>query len=83
LQNHRWTLLSNRQVVLGISGGLAGLAFIRRALKIRDAGKNDAEGQSSNEESHSRGKITDEQGYAVANGAEQLQREDGAAVAET
>jgi hypothetical protein len=72
---------SNRQVVLGSSGGLAGLAFIGRALKIHDAGENDAEGQSSNEESRSRGKITDEHGCAAAAGAEQIQCEDGAAVA--
>ena len=73
---------SNRQVALGSSGGLAGLAFIGRALKIRDAGKNDAESQRPSEESHSRGEITDEHGCAAADGAEQIQCEDGAAVAQ-
>jgi hypothetical protein len=76
-------MFSNPQVVLGGRGGLASLAFVGRALKTRDAGKNDDESQGSNEESHSRGKITDEQGCSAADGSEQIQREDGAAVAET
>ena len=59
------------------------MAFVGRALKIRDAGKNDDESQGSNEDSHSRGKITDEHGCSAADGAEQIQCEDGAAVAET
>ena len=59
------------------------MAFVGRALKTRDAGKDDDESQGSNEESHSRGKIADEHGCSAADGAEQIQREDGTAVAET
>jgi len=44
----------------------------RCALETRDAGKNDAEGQSTNEEAARRGEIADEQSCAAANGTEQI-----------
>src|SRR5713101_2854363 len=75
-------MLSKRTVVLGGGGGLAELALIGRAFEIRDTGKNDAEGQGPNEEGLLFGKITDEHGSAAADRAEQIQRQNGAAVAE-
>ena len=80
-KNQRWR--SNRQIVLGSGGGLRRLALIGRALKIRNAAKDDATGQNPNEESHWRGKITDHYGGAAADGAEHIEGENGAAVAET
>src|SRR2546430_3651052 len=62
--------------------GLAGLTFIRRALKIHNTGKNQGEGQSPNQGGHSRRKITYQHRCAATDGAEQIQSEDGPAMPE-
>jgi hypothetical protein len=62
--------LSKRTEVLRSGRGLAGLTFIWSALKVYNAGKNNADGEGPNQGSHACRKITHEHGCAAADRAQ-------------
>src|SRR6266852_6411366 len=74
---------SNGTLASGNRRRFANLAFVGRAFKVADAGQDDAEGHSRNQDSHFRGKVADKHGGAAAESSQAIKRENRAAVAET
>src|SRR6266700_3359424 len=62
---------------------LAGLGLIGRTLEKRDACEDGGQDKRSNKECPARGEIADDNSCPAANGAEEIEREDGAALAQT
>src|ERR1700757_2084242 len=66
--------------VLRERSGLTSLTLIGSALKIYNAGKNNADGDGLNQRSHSCRKITHEHCRTATYGTEKIQRKDGSTV---
>src|SRR6266704_5593608 len=59
------------------------MGLIGRTLEKRDTGEDGGQDKRSNKECPARGEIADGHSCPAANGAEEIEREDGAAVAQT